>query len=346
MSLLFFLKVDAKLKTLVEGLRAIDWVGLILIVGSTLMLLFGLEFGGSQYPWASAAVICLIVFGVVAAIIFGLNEWKLAPVPIIPVTIFGNWYNFAVLAINFCHGIVFIGACFYLPVYFQSILLVTSLKSGLYLLPLVVALTISSGAGGFYMRITGRSREAIVIGMILTTIGYGLLIDLKPYASWPRIIMYQAIVGLGIGPNFQATLIALQANTKPSELARGTATFSFVRQIAASVSVVIGSVVYSHVVNGKIEDMAKVIGQGLATEIAVASSAAGNIIKTLPSGEDQQVVLDNLTDALKYVWILYTAIAGVGCLISFTLKDLRLGNANKREVPKAERDEKAPTIGQ
>ncbi|EED18288.1 efflux pump antibiotic resistance protein, putative [Talaromyces stipitatus ATCC 10500] len=339
LSLLFFLKIDNNLKSIVEGLRAIDWIGLVLIVGATLMFLLGLEFGGSEYPWASATVICLIIFGIVTAIIFGLNEWKVAPTPIIPISIFSNWYNFTVLVINFCHGMVFIGACFYLPVYFQNVLLATSLMSGVYLLPLVVALSISSGAAGFYMRTTGRSREVIILGMFLTTLGHGLYIDLKPYACWSRIIIYQIIAGLGIGPNFQATLIALQANTKPSELARGTATFSFVRQIAASVSVVAGSVVYGHIVSTKVELMAKVLGQRIATEIAVASTAAAGIIESLPGGEDRQFVFNVLTDALTYVWILYTAIAGFGFLISLTLKDLRLGDVNRQESTEVEKGE-------
>ncbi|GAM35962.1 efflux pump antibiotic resistance protein [Talaromyces pinophilus] len=200
--------------------------------------------------------------------------------------------------------------------------------SGVYLLPLVVALSISSGAVGFYMRSTGRSREVIVLGMLFTALGYGLYIDLKPYTSWPRIIIYQLIVGLGIGPNFQATLIALQANTKPGELARGTATFSFIRQLAASVSVVVGSVVYGHVVSTKIETMAKVVGQRIATEIAVASTAAARIIEPLPDGKEREIVFETLTESLKYVWILCTAVAGAGFLISLSLKDLRLEDAD------------------
>lgn len=232
------------------------------------------------------------------------------------------------LVINFCHATVFIGGCFYLSVYSQNVLLTGALLSGVYLLPLVAARSISSGAAGFYMRSTGCSREAIVLGVLFTTLGYGLYIDLKLYTSWPRIGIYQLIVGLGIGPNFQATLIALQANTKPTELSRATATFSFVRQLAAPVSAVVGSVVYGHVVSSKIDVMARVLGQQIATEIAVASTAVAGITESLPDGKEREIVFVALTDALRYVWMLYTAVAGVGFLISLTLKDLRLGDAD------------------
>lgn len=140
LGLLFFLRIDIDLKSILEGLHAIDWIGLVLIVGATLMLLLGLEFGGSQHPWAVATVICLIIFGIVTAIIFGLNEWRFAHTPIIPISTFSNWYNFTVLVISSCHATVFIGGCLYLPVYFQNVPLTSSLMSGVYLLPLVVAL--------------------------------------------------------------------------------------------------------------------------------------------------------------------------------------------------------------
>ena len=56
------------------GLKAIDWIGALLIVGGTLMILLGLQFGGVTYPWSSGAVVCLIVFGTVVLCAFIVNE--------------------------------------------------------------------------------------------------------------------------------------------------------------------------------------------------------------------------------------------------------------------------------
>ncbi|OOG00389.1 hypothetical protein ASPCADRAFT_148 [Aspergillus carbonarius ITEM 5010] len=336
--LLFFLQLDTSpLTPFRTGLLSLDWIGLGLIVGATLMLLFGLELGGSLYPWSSATIICLLIFGVLTAGIFLVYEHRFARIPIIPTTLFSNRYNLIILLINFCHSTVFLGACFYLPVYFQNILLASSLLSGVYLLPLVLALAVSSGLAGFVMRTTGRSREAIILGMFLTTLGYGLFIDLPATKSWPRIILFQIVAGLGIGPNFQATLIALQANTTPAEMNRGTGTFSFVRQLAAAVSVVVGSVLYARAADGQRGAMAVVLGETVAQEIVEASTAAAAIVETLPVGEDRMVVFHALTAALRWVWVLYTAVAGVGFLISLCLKDVRLGDAHQR--PTAQKDE-------
>ncbi|GLA23938.1 hypothetical protein AnigIFM63326_010394 [Aspergillus niger] len=337
--LLFFLQLHtASLTPLKAGLLSLDWIGLGLIVGATLMLLFGLELGGSLYPWSSPTIICLIVFGVLTAGLFLIYESRIAQIPIIPTTLFSNRYNLIILLINFCHSTVFLGSCFYLPVYFQNILLASSLMSGVYLLPLVGALAISSGLAGFVMRTTGRSREAIILGMLLTTLGYGLFIDLPSTKSWPRIILFQIVAGLGIGPNFQATLIALQANTTPAELSRGTGTFSFVRQLAAAISVVVGSVLYARAVSGQRGSLAAVLGETVAQEIVEASTAAAAIVETLPVGEDRTVVFHALTAALRWVWVFYTAVAGVGFLLSLCLRDLRLGDAH-RKAPGQESEE-------
>lgn len=314
------LKIDTHKKSLLDGLAAIDWIGLCLVIGGTLMLLLGLEFGGAQYPWASATVICLIIFGAITLILFGAFE-RFSSVPIIPFAVFSSWQNIALLLVNFFHGAVFIGGCFYLPVYLQNVLLQSSLMSGVLLLPLVGALAISSGLGGWYMRATGRFREVIIFGMVFTTLGYGLYLNLQPYPSWARVVLYQMIVGIGLGPNFQATLIALQANVRPSEMSQATAAFSLVRQLAASVSVVVGTVIYNHEVQRRKDILVSEVGSKFASIIVAASTATASITQQLPENERRGVFVI-MTDSLWYVWLLYLCLSAVGLGIACTIRNL------------------------
>jgi MFS family permease len=89
-----------------DGIKAIDWWGCISILGLTLMLLLGLEFGGVLFPWNSATVICLIVFGSLMSLLFVLSEKRLARYPLMPLDLFQNWSNVASLVLCFLHGIV------------------------------------------------------------------------------------------------------------------------------------------------------------------------------------------------------------------------------------------------
>jgi hypothetical protein len=58
--LVLFLDVHNPHTSLREGILAIDWVGTFSIVTVTLLILLGLEFGGSTFAWNSPKVICLI----------------------------------------------------------------------------------------------------------------------------------------------------------------------------------------------------------------------------------------------------------------------------------------------
>lgn len=76
--LVFFLDMPKPGTPIITGLKKIDWTGGVLIIGSVLMVLLALDFGNVVFPWSSATIICLLVFGVVALALFVVNEWKFA----------------------------------------------------------------------------------------------------------------------------------------------------------------------------------------------------------------------------------------------------------------------------
>lgn len=181
------------------------------MVGGTIMVLLGLEYGGITHPWVSAIVLCLIIFGVVVIGLFFVIEWRVAPYPLMPLALFSKRSNLAALGVCFFHAFVFISGNYFLPLYFQAVLGATPILSGVYLLPLAVALSFSSIFTGIFIKKTGKYRPLIWIGLMFMTIGFGLFINFKVNSPWSKIIIFQVIAGIGVGPNFQAPLIALQS---------------------------------------------------------------------------------------------------------------------------------------
>lgn len=181
------------------------------MTGGTIMLLLGLEFGGISYPWSSAIVICLIVFGAVMIGLFFVVEHRIALSPLMPPSIFSKRSNIAALGTCFFHAYVFISGSYFLPLYFQAVLGATPILSGVYLLPTALSLSILSAMTGIFIRKTGQYLPPIWFGYVMMTIGFGLFIDLGPNSSRAKIIIYQIIAGIGVGPNFQSPLIALQS---------------------------------------------------------------------------------------------------------------------------------------
>lgn len=307
---MLFLDLKNPKTPLVEGLKAIDWLGSFFVVGGTLMFLFGLEYGGVTFPWDSATVLCLIIIGIATFGLFILVEIKVAKYPIIPGRIFRKSSNVASLGACFFQSFVFIAGSYYLPLYFQASLGATPLLSGVYLLATAVALSVGSIATGIYIRKTGKYKPPILFGFVLQTIGYGLFINLDARSSWAKIIIYQIIGGLGNGPNFQAPLIALQSGINVRDIASATALFGFVRNISTAVSVVIGGVILQN------EVMLKVDSNPALSELARSTEGGGpgasiGVVNNLDQPA-KAIAQQAFAVSLQPGWILWTVISAIG----------------------------------
>jgi MFS family permease len=104
--LLLFLDVHNPRTKVLDGFKAIDWFGSLSILGLCLMLLLGLNFGGTTFPWNSPKVICLIVFGSLMSVFFIYSEKRLARYPLMPLSLFNHTSNIATLVVCFIHGFV------------------------------------------------------------------------------------------------------------------------------------------------------------------------------------------------------------------------------------------------
>jgi len=318
--LVFFLDIETPKTPLIEGLKAIDWVGSLLVVGATLMFLFGLQYGGETYPWGSATVVCLLVFGALTFALFILYEWKIPKYPVMPLGLFKSRTNIATLSVVFIHGFVFISGSYYLPLYFQAVLGATPILSGVYLLPTALALSAGSIGTGIFVGKTGLFLPPIYLGLFMLTLGYGLFVDFSAHSSWAKIIMYQIVAGVGVGPLFQAPIIALQAHINPRDIGTATATLGFVRQLATSTSVVVGQVVFQNSMSAKTPQLATILGPELAQRLSGSEAGANTqVINSLP-GPQKEAVRVAFADSLVPMWIMYLAFSALGLLVGFCIK--------------------------
>ncbi|KAL2072658.1 hypothetical protein VTL71DRAFT_12001 [Oculimacula yallundae] len=298
------------------GLRAIDWSGSLLIVGGTLMLLLGLSFGGVTFSWSSATVINLIIFGIFTGFLFALNEWKLVKYPVMPPRLFQSRSTTASFAVCFCHGFILMGVAYYLPLYFQAVLGAGPLLSGVYLLPFILSNTGFAAVTGLYIQKTGKYIPAVYLGLVLMTLGTGLLIDLEDKVNWPKIIIYQLLVGAGVGMNSEGPLLALQASLDVQDVATATATIGFTRMLASAISSIIGSVVFQNQMVAE-SHILSVLSPDVANRLQGGEAAANvGLIHTLTP--DQQVIAKGAFQrSLKMMWVMYVAVAAVGMLCGF-----------------------------
>ena len=338
--ILFLLDIETPKTPILAGLKAIDWIGVITITGGTIMFLLGLEYGGVSFPWTSATVLSLLIFGVITFILFFLNEWKLAKYPMMPLKLFKVRSNIAALAVCFCHGFVFISGTYFYPLYFQAVLGATPILSGVYLFPFVISLSFMSMIVGIFIKKTGQYLPPIYLGVIFMTLGFGLYVDLPSGRTWGRIFPFQVIAGIGIGPNFQSPLIALQTNVEPRDIATATATFGFIRQLSTAISVVIGGVIFQNGMMNREPTLQAALGPALAQQIGGGGAgAATGIVRGLPE-PGRSVATSVYTESLRTMWIFYVCISACSIVAAAFIGNKKLKKTHEVRKTGLEQEEK------
>lgn len=303
--LLLFFKVQSPNTPVIAGLKAIDWPGSLLIVGGALMVLLGINFGDVEYSWSSSTVICLIVIGTVTIGVFIFNEWKVAN-PIIPLRLFSSPSTVAVYGVFACNFYVFIGLAYYLPLYSQSVLGVNALRSGLYLMPLIISSSLAAAAAGIFIQQTGKYLPMMWAAQVMLTLGVGLFINLKFEENLTKLFLFQIIVGIGVGMNIDAPILAAQAATTSLDTAAVTGTMGFLRNIANAISIVIGGVVFQNEMNTANHKLVGDLGLQLATNFSGGQASANvDFIGTLPTNQ-QVIVRRAYYGSLRTVWMMVT----------------------------------------
>ena len=328
--ILFVLRLQTPKTPMIAGLIAVDWLGSLSVAGATIMFLLGLTFGGVTHPWSSAIVLCLLIFGFVTFILFILIEWKIAKHPLIPLRLFRSISNLACLISCFWHGLILVLGSFFLPLYFQATLGATALLSGVWLLPFAISMSFSAALTGWYISATGRYIECVRLAFACSVLGFGLLIDLTTNKTWSKIIIFQIICGVGIGPNFQALLLALQNQVKAQDYATATAAFGFMRNLATSIGIVIGNVVFQNRMLKQGAILTEILGPQVAELFyGGAAEASVRIINALPDAQ-KVVVRNSYYTSLRGIWFLAVALAGSGLLLILFIKVEKLSRVHEQ----------------
>ncbi|KAK8052596.1 major facilitator superfamily domain-containing protein [Apiospora rasikravindrae] len=302
-------------------INSIDWAGSFLIVGAALMILLGLEFGDITFPWSSATVISLLVFGSLTVGLFVLAEWKLAGAnPIIPLRLFRDRSSVASYAVFSCGNYILTSLAFYLPLYSQSVLGADALTSGVHLIPLIVSCSLTAAATGTLIQKTGRYLPLMYVAQISLAVGTGLLIYLKFGEPLTKLVVFQVLVGLGVGMNMEPPLLAAQAAAAKVDTAVVIATMGFIRNIATSVAIVGGGVIFQNRMSDHYEELVAEVGEKVAVSFkGDQASASVGLISSL-SMQDQIAVRQVYFDSFRAVWIMCVVVAGLSLVANMFVR--------------------------
>ncbi|KAK6342700.1 hypothetical protein TWF718_008092 [Orbilia javanica] len=312
----YFLHLHSPKIGVMEGLKQVDWLGSAFAVGGTTLFLVGIDSGGVTESWDSPFVLSCLIIGSAMLVALIFIEWKVTANPIMPPRVFGHRTALASYVICFLHAQTFIAGAFYLPLFFQSALGKTPLMSGVFNLPFVFMLSVSSMGTGIVIAKTGNYRPVMRIGLVFMVAGAGSLVDWDRTSSIAKIILFQVIVGFGLGPSFQSPLIAIHSTIQPTDIAVATSAFAFIRNLACAIGVSVGNVIFANEFNRKIPSIVQYLSPETIQLISGNGGASSTgAVSRLPADE-RIPIQDAYASSLSVMWWYFVGISAVALLFS------------------------------
>lgn len=222
-----------------------------------------------------------------------------------------------------------------MPLYFQSVKEADPLLSGVLLLPLVVTTALTGIVAGFVIHRTGRFRELIWIGTFLLTIGTGLLIHLNAETSVAEIVISQLIVGSGSGLLFAPPLIAVQSQVKQDDVATATSTLAFIRDIATTIAIVTGAVIFQNSMDSRSGQLrAAGLPDGVVEKLSGKNAEANVMLAATLTGTPNQelAVKHAFAWSIRNMWIFYAVLAGCALIAGIFIDKAHLSTEHTETI--------------
>lgn len=326
----------------------VDRLGAALIFSAASTVIVLLSLGGTQIPWNSPTAYVMGAGAVLLTVSAVLVERRAAE-PIIPPRLFRDRTFVLASAGSVTVGMMMFGLIIYMPQYLQMVHGMSPTVSGLMTLPLVGSFLTTSIGSGYAISGTGRWKVYPVVGMVLCVIGFTTLSLAQVDPGPTTIVVGQICVGLGLGLNMQILLLATQSALPLRDMASGTASVTFFRNLGGATGVAAFGAVMVGRLNNELAAAATAAREAMtadraegtdsgAEELSIgleqaAESAQGSpeLVHSLP-GPVRDVIVGAFDHAMQGVFVAGIPIAVIGLVSVSFMKGVPLrGGGPKRD---------------
>ncbi|GEE03470.1 MFS transporter [Gordonia spumicola] len=308
----------------------LDYAGMALVAGATTALVLMCTWGGHTYDWMSPQIIGLGIAALVLAVVFVAVE-KRAQMPIIPMHLFAN-RNFTLVTIAaLLVGITMFGALGYMPTYIQMVTGVDATVAGLYMIPMMGGLLVTSIASGQVISRTGRYKRFPLIGSVIIGVALALLSTMSIDTPTWQMCVYLAVFGIGLGLAMQVLTLIVQNEFPGALVGTATAANNYFRQVGATLgSAIVGSIFASRLVD--------LLSQRLAGSSAGGSSGRNDLTPAAVNAMPEQIripIIESYNEALLPIFLFFVPLA-VAALIVLLFVDEKPLSTKVRDVAEIE----------
>lgn len=205
----------------------IDFVGAILLTVSVIALMLGLQ-------WGTTVVRIGLVGG--AVLLFAILLWWERQVddPILPLPLFKDRLFAVAIANGLLTGIAMFGTLSFVPLFVQGVMGTAATQAGLALAPQMISWVLASIVASNLILRLDYKRVALV-GLVSLVVGTGLLAFFNAGAQLWQIMLYLALMGVGMGLTVPSFLVAVQSTVERRQLGSATSMVQFSRQIGGTI---------------------------------------------------------------------------------------------------------------
>ncbi|WP_423261097.1 MDR family MFS transporter [Herbiconiux sp. 11R-BC] len=306
----------------------IDYLGAALIAAGVSLLLIWVTLAGNQFEWGSAISIVMVVGAVVLLGLAVLTELKVKE-PIIPMTLFKNRTFWLAVIASISVGVAMFGTSVFLSQYMQLARGKTPTESGLYTIPMIAGVLVSSIVIGQVISRTGKWKRYMVIGSVLLTIGLALMSTIRYDTSFGLVFLFMFVMGAGVGMVMQNLVLIVQNAVDPRQIGTASASVAFFRSLGGTIGVsVMGAVLGSRITT--------LITDGLV-KLGVDPSSVGSLdgggipnLSTLP--DPMRILVESAYgEAVGDVFLLGVPLAVISIIAIALLPNRTLGTKTSVE---------------
>lgn len=257
--------------------RPIDVWGSVTLSAGIACALLATVWGGVQYPWSSVQIVGLYAGAAVLLSAFVWTEMR-APDPLLPL---GLWASRIFTLSNIGSvgvAMSMFGAIFFLPVFVQGVIGNSVTSSGAILVPMLLAMIVTSIAGGQFISHTGRYKIPLLAGLVLMGAGYYMLANFNVTTTNAPTIVAMVLIGMGLGLSMQTFTLIVQNSVSREDMAVATSATQLSRSIGAAIGLAI---------------LGTILTQGLQSSMArYLPAAAVQRLKASGSGSSATAIFD------------------------------------------------------
>ena len=304
----------------------LDYLGIITLTPGLVIGLLAISWGGNTYGWSSPVILGM---GAVSVLLLAAFVWVEARVanPLIPLRMLrSSTVSLSILA-SFFIAVAMFGAIIYIPVYAQGVLSVSATQSGAILIPLNVAMIVTSILMGIVITKTGNYKVILILGAMMLLGGYVLLSMLTWQSNLWDLTLAMTVVGMGLGMSMQTYTLVVQNAVDRTELGVATAAVQFFRNVGSTIGIAVLGSIMSAAMVPKIQEHlpagAKEMGGAMGADSGVGSALDPSKLESLP-GPIVDAIHQGMGEAMHLVFVSGVPFVVAALVLALFVKQLTL----------------------